>query len=377
MDGVRHGRDALFWLLLVRETALGRATPQRNSNLFPLCVDPSGLDPGALIQLGFTPEAISSYARQDTRRVESDLRWLDDERHHLVPITDARYPALLRNIPDAPPALFVWGEASALARLQVAIVGSRSPTADGRRIAFEFGDALARQGIATTSGLATGIDSHAHLGALQGEGMTIAVLGCGPDIVYPAHNRELAARIAEHGAVVSEFPTGCVPAALNFPRRNRIISGLSVGTLVVEAALRSGSLITARHALDQGREVFAIPGSIRNPMTRGCHALLRQGAKLVEQIDDILEEIGPLASFERRSPHAELTHTADLKPLDAEFKLLLDNIGFEPVHIDFLIEATQMPVQAASSCLSYMEIAGLIDALPGGHFVRRSSADSR
>ncbi|MBI2994795.1 MAG: DNA-protecting protein DprA [Gammaproteobacteria bacterium] len=371
MDDLRYSRDALFWLLIVRGAAGDRTILRHPPDLSALTADVSSLDDAALCRLGFTAGAMSEYARRDTRSVEPDLRWLEDERHHLVPISDARYPALLREISDPPPALFVRGETSALARLQLAIVGSRSPTADGRRNAFEFGRALARHGFATTSGLAVGIDSQAHLGALHEDGVTVAVLGSGPDIVYPASNRELAERIAGCGAVVSEFPTECQPFASNFPRRNRIISGLSVGTLVVEAALRSGSLITARHALDQGREVFAIPGNIRNPLTRGCHALLRQGAKLVEQIEDILEEIGPLSSIDRRSHHAEPAHSAGMKPLDAEFKLLLDNIGFEPVHIDFLIEVTKLPVQEATACLSNMEIAGLIDALPGGSYMRR------
>ena len=364
-------KEALFWLILMRVPALNAATLR---SLVNLPESPAVLlsEYGrGLGELGLNADAMECFRHPDLPGIAADLRWLEDRRHHLIAISDPRYPALLRNIPDPPPALFVGGEASALLQVQLAIVGSRSPSADGRRLAFEFGCEMARRGIATTSGLATGIDSHAHMGAIEGGGVTLAVLGNGPDIVYPARNRDLAERITERGALVSEFPVGYKPIAANFPRRNRIISGLSVGTLVVEAALKSGSLITARHALDQGREVFAIPGSIRNPMTRGCHALLRQGAKLVEQADDIFEEIGPLASFGQSSSRADLAHIADAKPLDAEFKLLLDNIGFQPVHIDCLIEATQLPVQAATSHLSNMEVAGLIEALPGGNYVRR------
>lgn len=370
MDEVQR-REAVFWLVLIRGPALSPATVQRLLDLSSSVTTKPPGDWRALRDLGFSAGTVDCFRRPDMRGVETDLRWLDDKRHHLITITDSRYPALLRNIPDPPPALFVRGEPSALLRVQLAIVGSRNPTADGRRLAFEFGCEMARRGIATTSGLATGIDSHAHMGALHGGGVTLAVLGHGPDIVYPARNRDLAERIADRGAVVSEFPIGFKPIAANFPRRNRIISGLCAGTLVVEAALKSGSLITARHALDQGREVFAIPGSIRNPLARGCHALLRQGAKLVEQADDILEEIGALVLFGQSESRADLAHNVDPKPLDAEIKLLLDNIGFQPVHIDCLIEATQLPVQAATSHLSNMEVAGLIEALPGGHYVRR------
>ena len=205
---------------------------------------------------------------------------------------DAAYPGLLREIPDPPPLLYVRGDPAALVRPQIAITGSRNPTAGGRRNAEEFANALSRAGLTVTAGLALGIDASAHHAAIQAGGCTIGVMGTGIDRVYPSQHRELAHNIARQGAIVSELPLGSAPRRENFPRRNRIISGMSVGVLVVEAGIHSGSLITARLGAEQGREVFAIPGSIHSPLARGCHALIRQGAKLVENTSDVLEEIG-------------------------------------------------------------------------------------
>jgi DNA processing protein len=217
-------------------------------------------------------------------------------------VNDGRYPPLLREIPQAPPVLFVHGDPDCLRVPQLAMVGTRNPTPSGRETARQFAAHLAGAGMIITSGLALGIDAAAHQGALAGGGRTIAVMGTSLDRVYPAKHRDLARAIAERGALVSELPTGTPALAENFPRRNRLISGLALGVLVVEAALQSGSLITARLALDQGREVFAIPGSIHNPLAKGCHALIRQGAKLVETANDIVEELGALAAVngERR-----------------------------------------------------------------------------
>ncbi len=219
---------------------------------------------------------------------------LEGDNRHLITLHDARYPTLLREIDDAPPMLFIQGDPTILNLPQIAIVGSRNPSASGRQTATDFAHFLASAGLAITSGLADGIDGAAHQGALETKNSTLAVTGTGLDRVYPAKHRELAHRIAEQGALISELPPGTPPIPANFPRRNRIISGLSLGTLVVEAAQKSGSLITARLATEQGREVFAIPGSIHNPLARGCHALIRQGAKLVETAGDILEELAPL-----------------------------------------------------------------------------------
>ena len=229
------------------------------------------------------------------RRARRDERWLAGAGRSLVTWGSPGYPALLASIEDAPLTLFVEGDAGALALPQLAIVGSRNPTQIGRDTASQFAKHLAASGLAITSGLALGIDAAAHRGALLGPGRTIAVLGCGLDRIYPRENTELARQIVASGALVSDLPTGVPPLKQHFPRRNRIISGLSVGTLVVEAALQSGSLITARLAGEQGREVFAIPGSIHSPLSRGCHRLIRQGAKLVESVDDIFPELGRAA----------------------------------------------------------------------------------
>ena len=218
-------------------------------------------------------------------------RWLDEPGNTILTLADRRYPGSLLEIPDPPLMLYVKGRVELLSKPSIAIVGSRNATAQGCIDAEKFGCSLSDAGLTIISGLALGIDAAAHRGGLKGSGSTVAVIGTGADIIYPARNRELAHQIAREGCIVSEFPLGTGPLASNFPRRNRVISGLSGGILVVEAAARSGSLITARTAIDQGRDVFAIPGSIHSPLARGCHALIRQGAKLVETSQDILEEL--------------------------------------------------------------------------------------
>nr|VFJ94971.1 MAG: DNA protecting protein DprA [Candidatus Kentron sp. LFY] len=254
---------------------------------------------------------------------------------------------------------------------QIAIVGSRNPTPTGQEIAFDFARKLARMGFVITSGLATGIDGAAHRGAIAGGGRTIAVMGTEIDRVYPARHRQLGLDIVRNGACISEFPLGTPPLAGHFPLRNRIISGLGLGILVVEATTRSGSLITARLAAEQSREVFAIPGSIHNPLSRGCHMLLRQGAKLVESASDILEEIGPqdiLPSLETGAePDAEPPRDSEL---DAKYRSLLDNLGFEPTSMDVLVERTGFTVEAISSMLLTLELGGLVASIPGGRYSR-------
>ncbi|MHB8622478.1 MAG: DNA-processing protein DprA [Sulfuricaulis sp.] len=237
----------------------------------------------------------------DEAALKPSLDWLAEPQHHLIVWSDPDYPPLLREIPDPPAMLYVLGDRRLLARPQLAIVGSRNPTPIGRDNARAFATSLAGAGLVITSGLALGVDGAAHRGALEAGGKTIALAGTGLDRVYPPPHRDLAHDISRHGALVSEFPLATPPRPENFPRRNRLISGLSLGTLVVEAALQGGSLITARLASEQGREVFAIPGSIHSPQSRGCHALIRQGAKLVETAQDILEELGPLVSVVRRT----------------------------------------------------------------------------
>ena len=300
--------------------------------------------------------------------ISADLRWLEAEHHHLLPITSPDYPAQLANIPAAPALLFVQGDKTLLHHPQLAIVGSRNPTQGGIQNAKAFASHLASRGFGITSGLAIGIDGACHEAALDTAGITIAVAATGLDRVYPAKHRNLARRIASEGAIVSEFPIGTRPRAEHFPQRNRIISGLSLGTLVVEAARKSGSLISARYANDQGRELFAIPGSIHNPLARGCHQLIRQGAKLVETAEDILEELGPLlpGNVSHTMPQAS---PDTIKPSD-EHAQMLQHIDFEPTPVDVIISRCGLTPEAVSSMLLIMELDGQITAEPGGFYIR-------
>jgi DNA processing protein len=319
------------------------------------------------------PEAVrKALAAIPWERVDEDLAWLAGDANHLVSQADPAYPGLLAGIPDAPLALFVHGDPAVLSLPQLAVVGSRNPSAGGVRTARDFARHLAGCGLAITSGLAVGVDAAAHEGALAAGGVTIAVTGTGLDRVYPARHHELAHRIAERGALVSEFPPGTPALPGNFPRRNRVISGLSVGTLVVEAALKSGSLITARLAAEQGREVFAIPGSIHNPLARGCHALIRQGAKLVETADDIAEELASLfggLSVAEDAP-APLPPDQPSGIDDPEYRRLLDAMGHDPVTVDALVERTGFAAAAVSSMLLLLELQGHVSSVPGGLFTR-------
>jgi len=300
---------------------------------------------------------------------QEEQDWLDDANHHLVTLADADYPPLLRETADAPIALFVAGGRALLRQPQLAIVGSRNPTPAGGDTAQAFARTLAEVGCVVTSGLARGIDAAAHQGALDASRPTIAVAGTGLDRVYPAAHRSLAHRIVQQGALVSEFPLGTPPLPGNFPVRNRVISGLSLGVLVVEAAARSGSLITARLAAEQGREVFAIPGSIHSPLSRGCHRLIRQGAKLVETAQDIIEELGPLLQF-AGAVTAKTEHVPDVT-LDARLYDLLQQIGYEPTVIDTIIVRSGLTADAVSSMLLELELKGMIGPCGGGRYMRR------
>src|SRR5688572_9706560 len=325
-------------------------------------------DPGAFAPLGLTTHTAAWLAAPNEALIDSDLRWLESSGTGLLPATSADYPSLLRESPDAPAVLYVRGDVRVLGEPQLAMVGSRNPTAGGKSTAREFAAWFARAGLTITSGLAIGIDTACHEGALAGGGDTVAVLGCGLDRVYPPENRELADRIAVAGAVISEFPPGSEPLAACFPQRNRIIAGLSHGTLVIEAAQRSGSLITARLAGEAGREVFAIPGSIHNPLARGCHQLIRQGAKLVERPEDVLCEL-------KISLSAQLVASAPNEPgaaptLDKEYKILLDALAFEPASVDSLIERTGMNSESIASMLLILELDGHVAPHPGGRYSR-------
>jgi len=302
----------------------------------------------------------------------AERAWLKDPHHHLVPFTDPRYPHTLRELPLSPIALYVAGNAAVLNDPQLSIVGSRNPTPAGRDIAFEFAESLAGSGLAITSGLAEGIDSAAHRGALAAQGITLAVLGSGIDIIYPKNNCALSDEIRFQGALISEFPLGTPPRRANFPQRNRIIAALSLGTLVVEAARRSGSLITARLAGDHNRELFAVPGSIHNPLSRGCHELIRQGAKLTETVADILSELN-FSAFYDRARHASggLAAPPDIEAgMDKEHKILLDALGFDPADLDVLVVRTGFKPEAVSSMMLILELEGHVQAAPGGRYSR-------
>jgi len=301
-------------------------------------------------------------------RIAADLEWLAASGAAILLSSDAAYPPLLAATVGAPAALYVQGPAALLATPQLAMVGSRSPTPAGRATAMEFAAWFARAGLTVTSGLATGIDAASHEGALRGAGATIAVFGSGLDRVYPPAHRALAARIRTRGALVSEFPPGSAPRAANFPRRNRIIAGLALGTLVVEATRRSGSLITARLAIEAGREVFAIPGSIHSPLSQGCHQLIKSGAQLVEEAADVMGELGFSVSKEWLSEVARPRAAA--RELDKEYEMLLDALGFEPATIDSLVARTELPSGSIASMLLILELEGRVAALPGGRFGR-------
>ncbi len=300
-------------------------------------------------------------------QVDATLAWAELPGHHLVALDDPRYPEPLLHVPDPPGLLYLLGRAELLGRPALAIVGSRNATPQGMANAEAFAKALSDAGLTIVSGLALGIDAAAHRGGLAGASSSVAVTGTGLDRVYPARNRALAQALAEQGALVSEFPLGTPARAENFPRRNRLLSGLCRGCLVVEAALQSGSLITARLAAEQGREVFALPGSIHSPLSKGCHALIKQGAKLVETARDILEELG----FQP----AGIQVASDLVPSSPALgpeglALLLDHLGFDPVDLDTLAQRSGRPPQELLAELVTLELEGRVASLPGGRYQR-------
>ena len=307
--------------------------------------------------------------RTDEPALDAIRAWLDADHHELVAWDDSDYPQALFSMPDAPPALFFIGRRELLNRPALAIVGSRHATPQGVENARNFASTLSQAGLTIVSGLALGIDTAAHEGALEGEGSTIACIGTGPDRVYPASNRDLAHTIAKSGAILSEFIPGTPPLRHNFPRRNRLISGLARGVLVVEATLSSGSLITARLAAEQGRDVFAIPGSIHSPFSRGCHRLIRDGAKLVETAQDIIEEL--------RLPGLSSIPVADgapgsrrSSPTQSPHNEIVAALGGDPCDLDVLISRTHLEPQALTAALIELELDGHVAALPGGRWQR-------
>lgn len=358
------------WLRLIRTPGLGPRRIARLIERFGGVAAALDAGPRGWRQAGVELKAESGLPAADSEDIERDLRWLDAPAHHLLTLDSADYPPLLRPLESRPAALFVAGDPALLWHAQLAVVGSRNPTAGGRDNAATFAAALARAGLVVTSGLASGIDAEAHRAALDAGGPSIAVMGTGPDQVYPAVNRPLAARIAAEGALVSEYPTATGARREHFPQRNRIVVGLSLGTLVVEAALQSGALISARLAAEAGREVFALPGSIHSPLARGCHRLIREGASLVEEVGEILAAVaGPARELgqqlRQRLGEADTAPAPTAGSEDPEQSRLLAALGHDPVPMESLVERTGLTVAALSSMLLRLELEGRVAAAHG------------
>ncbi|GAB1621674.1 DNA-processing protein DprA [Agarivorans albus] len=322
-------------------------------------------DASQLAAWQFSPPQISALLQPKQARIEQALTWLEQDDCHLLGCFDPRYPECLRNIQRPPLLLFVRGNPALLGKPQLAIVGSRHASVSGLNHAKRFAQQLAEQGVTITSGMALGIDAAAHKGALLAKAdATIAVVATGLDRVYPKRHQALAHQISEQGAIVSEFWPGTAAKANHFPRRNRIISGLSLATLVVQAGLPSGSLLTANYAAEQGRDVFAMPGSIDDPLHAGCHHLIQQGAKLVTCPVDIIEELGVFSGQSALPLHAV---EQNMQEQDLPYRQLLDNVAYETTTIDDLVLSTQQPVDAVLAQLTELEILGVVAVVPGGY----------
>lgn len=364
-DEVENGNSALAdWLQLTLTPGLGGAAMRLLLGQFGLPKNILARKAGELAAI-VPAHAIEALHSETVRlAVERAMAWASTPGHFVISLADEAYPRQLLEIPDPPTLIYAAGRIELLRREALAIVGSRNATAQGEANAASFAKAFSEAGITIVSGLAMGIDAAAHRGALAGPGSTIAVLGTGVDIVYPRRNAELADRIRERGLLLSEFPLGTAPAAHNFPRRNRLISGLSRGCLVVEAAASSGSLITARTAADQGRDVFALPGSIHSPLSKGCHALIKTGAKLVESAEDVL---GELSGFRPSGYASTVLSSVPGAPGDTG---LLGHMGHDPVDVDSLCVRAGWSAEQVSSELLRLELEGRVTALPGGLYQR-------
>lgn len=362
-----HGADLADWLRLTQVPGVG---PERQRALLAAF----GL-PGAVFAAGRTAaagvigQALAGklFDTDHSAAIETALDWVAQPGNAILTLADPDYPAALLQAPSPPVLLYVKGRRELLSAPSIAVVGSRNATTQGLTNAQAFSAALSEAGLTIVSGLALGIDAAAHLGGLSGQGRTVAVVGTGADRIYPARNLDLAHRIAAEGAVVSEFPLGTPAAAHNFPRRNRIIAGLARGVLVVEAALQSGSQITARLGGEIGREVFAIPGSIHSPLSKGCHQLIKQGAKLVESAQDVLEELSWVQIPPPSTQAEEAPQTANDRSPAAR---LLDIIGFDPWEIDPLCTHSGLTPEVVFAILLELELAGQVERLPGGRYQR-------
>ncbi len=352
------------WLALSLIRGLGGEGTRRLLTEFGSADAVFGASRASLKELVKSDIAAEISAGIDDTLLNPALVWLENDGNHVITLADEMYPPSLLNIPDPPVLLYVKGRLDLLDRPALAVVGSRNATPQGISNARAFAKALSDAGICVISGMAHGIDAAAHQGALSGAGSSIAVVGTGLDKVYPAANHELAHSLSQQGTLISEFPLGTPPLAANFPRRNRLISGMSLGCLVVEASLQSGSLITARLALEQGREVFAIPGSIHSPQSRGCHALLKQGAKLVETARDILEELGAQLYSAPRGIAMQKEEQAGRNDM------LLQHLGFDSVDVNTLSTRSGLTVSELSAMLLSLELEGRVHTLPGGLYQR-------
>ena len=363
--------DISAWVRLLATPGIGRESARKLLAAFgsaQAVLAASNAALGEVVGTG-AASALGAESSDIDQHVAGALAWLDErspELRSIVTLGDPRYPPSLLETADPPLLLYTQGRCELLRADSMAVVGSRNPTPQGTENAHAFANHLSRAGLTIVSGLALGIDAAAHTGGLEGRGSTIAVVGTGLDRVYPRQNRELAHRIAIEGLVVSEFPLGTSPRSENFPVRNRIIAGMTRGTLVVEAALRSGSLITARMAIEAGRDVFAIPGSIHSPQARGCHALIKQGAKLVDRAEDVLEELTPGSG-------AVVRRDTGVEPSEREFggkDTVLEALGFDPVTLDGLIARTGRSAADLQAHLLELELAGRVARLPGQLFQR-------
>jgi DNA processing protein len=367
-DALLSDQRLAAWLRLERTAGIGPRTGLKLLQAFGSieAVFDAGFD-GLAVHLGQAQaRALCAPPSGDTLRlVEDTLRWRERPGHRVLALGEPGYPELLANIPDPPLLLYIKGRVELLAAPMLAMVGSRNASLQGKANAQAFAEALSGAGLCIVSGLALGIDAAAHEGALRGSGSTVAVVGTGPDLVYPVRNRGLCERIAAQGCIVSEYPVGTPPLPGNFPKRNRIISGLAAGVLVVEAAAQSGSLITARQAAEQGRDVFAMPGSIHAALAKGCHILIREGAKLVDTAADVLEAMAwsPLV---RPAPRKALHDT----PAAEGSALLLAALGHDPVEPDTLLASMDISPALLSSQLLALELAGLLERRPGGRVQR-------
>lgn len=373
-------RDSLLRLIAAAGAAnVRRELLDRHGN--PAAALAAG--PKAWRECGLSSAQIQALGDEPPTSVADAVAWLQQPGHHLIGWHDRDYPPQLRRVPGPPLALFVAGDPTLLWHPSVAVVGSRSPTPGGRGNAADFARALAASGLAVASGLAAGIDTAAHEAVLTRGGLTFAVLGCGPDVAYPLGNADLLARMSNAGAVVSEHLPGTAPQRSHFPSRNRIIAGLSLATVVIEAAMRSGALITARLAAEAGRDVFAVPGSIHNPLARGCHRLIRDGAGLVEDAAEIISALAPQAQLLAQDLRSHLNApihpvhgsaeraTRDSSPQDPDYQKLWQALGHDPTDMDQLVARTGLTAATVSSMLLLMELDGRVHSQHGRYFRNR------